>query len=189
MTIWTSKVIAAGGLALALAACDPAMMGGTPITQTQFAGGAVTLATPPGYCIDPRRTRSGADQSMAIIARCDRLGQNGGRPRPEALAVMVATAIPLPDGTGPMTTRDLAGLINDGTVDQRQDRPDIAMIRVRSDSVPDRFGPYYWRGAFRVNGQLMGVTLYAPDGSGAAGRDGADLLENLARRTRRASDA
>ena len=88
-----------------------------------------------------------------------------------------------------MTTRDLAGLINDGTVDQRRDRPDIAMIRVRSDSVPDRCGPYYWRGAFRGNGQLMGVTLYAPDGSGAAGRDGADLLENLARRTRRASDA
>jgi hypothetical protein len=175
-----------------LAACDDATMelfSKPAVTQIEMADGQVALAAPRGYCVDTARTKHAADQSFALIARCDRLGQRSNTTHTEPLAVIAISVIPQPKGTGPMTDAKLEAAQEQGTVDRRHNRPDIAMIRVTNTADRAHAGSHLWRGAFRVNGQIVGATLYAPDGSPALGNAGADLLENFARATRKATAA
>lgn len=191
MTTWISKRLAVGGLLLlGLAACEGGVglgSGAPSVTQSTIAGGDVVVAAPRGYCVDPRRSRSRSDRSLVVIARCDRLGQTSDTSGAEALAVMFITAMPLPDGTGPMRAQSLEDALEAGEITRRHNRSDIALIRVESDDLAEKFDRHFWRGAFRVNGHLIGATLYAPAGSRAAGSAGADLLEDMAQQTRRAT--
>ena len=195
MTTWISKRLIAGGvLLLGLAACEEGAgvdLGGTApaVTQSAIAGGDVMVAAPRGYCVDPRRSRSGINRSLVVMARCDRLGQESGTSGREPLAVMLVTAMPLPEGTGPMRSQSLEAALEQGQINRRHNRSDIALIRVESDDLSEKFDRHFWRGAFRVNGHLIGATLYAPVGSSAAGDRGADLLEDMAQQTRRATAA
>jgi hypothetical protein len=71
------------GLALlclaALAACDPAMLAGSAPSRARFdvAGAAVTIAAPPGWCIDPSTARKSADGAFVLLTDCGLLGKPG----------------------------------------------------------------------------------------------------------------
>ena len=71
--------LALAGL-LALAACDPATMSGAGATPTRtklnVAGRAVTIAPPPGFCIDPDSVASGADGAFVLMSDCRLLAGN-----------------------------------------------------------------------------------------------------------------
>ena len=74
---------AAAGLAglLALAACDPAAIGRrrrqASRAKLDVAGRAVTIAAPPGFCIDPDSITSGADGAFVLMSDCGLLGAAG----------------------------------------------------------------------------------------------------------------
>ena len=96
----TSEPLRAPALALAgllaLAACDPATMSGAGATPTRaklnVAGRAVTIAPPPGFCIDPESVTSGADGAFVLMSDCRLLaGNTGDGKRPPAGAAMTAS--------------------------------------------------------------------------------------------------
>jgi hypothetical protein len=71
-------LLAVAGLA-AVAACDPsALAGGTP-SRAKFnvAGAAVTIAAPPGWCIDRKSARQSADGAFVLLTDCGLLGEPG----------------------------------------------------------------------------------------------------------------
>ena len=53
--------------------------------------------------------------------------------------------------------------------------------------VLDDGDPRYWRGAFVENGHLIGLALYAPEGSRLVGGDGAEMLSRVHRQIMRLS--
>ncbi|MFT3975419.1 MAG: hypothetical protein QM699_18880 [Amaricoccus sp.] len=70
------------GLA-ALTACDPSAMGaglagGSPTRARFDVGGAgVTIAAPPGWCLDPSTVRKSADGAFVLLTDCGLLGKPG----------------------------------------------------------------------------------------------------------------
>ncbi len=66
---------------------------------------------------------------------------------------------------------------------------DLPLVRLDTsgESSVEGIAPQHWRSAFALNGQLVALALYAPDTAGNYPVAGAELLADLARRTRTAS--
>jgi len=64
---------------VALSACDPAAIGGGSPSRARFdvAGATVTIAAPPGWCIDPSTARKSADGAFVLLTDCALLGKPG----------------------------------------------------------------------------------------------------------------
>lgn len=174
---------------LTLAACStgPGSGTGAPLASMSFAGGAVVVAGPEGYCIDPATTNRQAN--VAVLASC--LILSGGEagpwvppalvtvtvgPRgsqsdlPEAAALAKAAGVPL-----------LAGGRKDGLV--------IAHLGRGGDSILPEGDSRYWRGAFVEGGRMIGLALYAPKGDALTGREGAAMLARVRASISKASAA
>jgi len=156
-------------------------------SEISLAGGQVKLVAPEGYCFDRRSIRRSAQRGFAIMARCDTLGVRGFFAAHDLALVTITTAPQTPDAAAP-TLAALAKTGGDAKVLSRQSRDGLMMIRF--DSGPHEMtdvSESYWRAAFTLNGQLVGLALYAPEGSAALSGAGAALLSDLTRRTRKAS--
>lgn len=57
-----------GATALTLIGCEPLTL--LPVTQMPVAGGAVTVAAPEGYCIDPKGTREQPMGTFVLLGNC-----------------------------------------------------------------------------------------------------------------------
>lgn len=62
-----------------VAACDPATMaaGGPSRAKFDVGGASVTIAAPPGWCIDPKAARKSADGAFVLLTDCGLLGKPG----------------------------------------------------------------------------------------------------------------
>jgi hypothetical protein len=195
MSTWTSRLLAAAGLALALAGCDEAGFPVTssdaakPLTAATLSRGAVTLAVPQGYCIDPRSLRGRAPQGFALVARCDALGAEGWYRAQHLVLITVSTA-PLRTPDFRATPDSVAKSAFPAEVLERRSVDGTALVLLR-DMVPETEGvsPVHWRGAFTLGGHLVAMSLYAPEGSTALRANGAALLAELAATSRSATAA
>lgn len=189
MSIWifNRRLILLAGLVLA--ACEPTgefgfLASGTPtssnaIKAVAMVDGAVVLAAPSGYCIDKGSLRP----AFALIARCDTLG-SGRKAAGKPLVLITAALVPQEaDDTAPKSS-DLAAVFEAENVLQTVDRKGVALVQTDSATGLDGMSKRHWRGAFEVNGVLVGLALYAPEGSDAVGTSGAMILTALADRTR-----
>ncbi len=72
--------IALAFAAMALAACDPASMGGTAPSRAtvQVAGGPLVVAGPTGFCIDRETLNTSEAGAFALLGDCGQLGGGGG---------------------------------------------------------------------------------------------------------------
>ena len=188
MSTWTSKIRALVLLMiLGVAACDelPQSFGGSAkaVKQAPMARGDVQLATPGGYCIDPRSARD----TFALIGRCDTLGVEGFFNAWE-LAIITVSTTPVAPGTINPRAAELAAAPDAGEVLTSIQRESIALVQLRrATSSIAGVGDVYWRTAFVLNNQLVSATLYAPPESAALGREGARILESTVRATQRAT--
>lgn len=161
--------------------------GTQPHAQAGFARGGIVLVPPKGFCIDSSGIRRTGNEGFAMMARCDALGVRGffGNRSP---AVITATIGPQPEGAPPPAAADLARL--SGAAHVHEERSDLLLPLVRLEgaegSLPGA-APVHWRGALVLDGHLLSVALYAPEGSGGLKDQGAMLLNDLARRTLDAS--
>ncbi len=192
MSIWICKPAMAMAIAMALAGCDGATglapsAASRQVTEVEMAGGQITLATPTGYCIDPGSVRKSPKAGFALVARCDTLDAHGFSAARE-LALITVT-------TGPLATKSLSPSLEDLTravapakILERTTRNGLPMVRLETDdgSVGD-VSPQHWRTAFALNGQMVGLALYAPETSGAMDTEGPAVLSDMVYRTRRAS--
>lgn len=181
LAVATLTLKGCGDLALPGAATGPS-------ETVAMAGGAVQLATPPGYCVDRRALRQSPRQGFALIARCDRLGARGFAAG-QRLALITVTTLRRGAAASPPTLDALAAAAAPAEVLERRMAGDLPMLRLRTpDGAAARdLSPQHWRTAFALNGHLVGLTLYAPEGSAALGAEGMTILGETAMRIRRAS--
>ncbi|MFK7750907.1 MAG: hypothetical protein AB8B51_00015 [Sedimentitalea sp.] len=158
------------------------------LAETALAGKDIMLAAPDGYCIDRRSLKRAKKASFAVVARCDSLGVEGYYDVFD-LALITITTAPFPKDAARPGASDLI----------RAGAPAKSLDELTSGGVPfvrlalgghqtENVSPEHWRGIFVLNGHLVALGLYAPDGSPALDRDGAYLLSDLARLTRRATE-
>ncbi len=200
MSTWTFRSLFALSAALLLAGCEelegqlPAALSSSfatsrGITQVPLAGGAVQLTAPPGYCVDRRSLRRNAQGAFALLARCDTMGGPSSSRRYE-LALLAVTTRPMTASTQPPTKEGLARAASPARVITSAGNRELPIVLLDGGApIQPAVSSRHWRGAFLLNQQIVGVSLYAPEGSPALERKGAELIGELAVRTRRASAA
>ncbi len=150
-----------------------------PLAQAKLAGGDVVAAGPEGYCLDPKTVQSRASRGFALIASCQILsgGAVGNWAEPVLITVTVGPKGALDDLPSPAALAQaagaelLAGETAPGFVAANLDRGGDALL--------DGGDKHYWRGAFVLNGRLVGLALYAPEGSSYAAQQGGGMLARV----------
>ncbi|MHA6346635.1 dihydroxy-acid dehydratase [Roseivivax sp. CAU 1761] len=159
-----------------------------PIRRAALAGGEVVVAGPDGYCIDPVTLKGTAREGVVILASCRIL--SGGRTGPEVAPALITVTVgarePAPVLPDPPTLAGIAG----APLASGETRGGFSLAQISEGG--GRFfegsDGRYWRGAFVLRSRLVALALYAPAGSPlAAGRRGAELLDQVQRAIRAAS--
>ena len=176
------QALACAALLLALPACLAPLAGPQePVTEATLGRGAVHLSAPRGYCIDAgslRRLAGGG--GFALLAPCTQLSDAHGFAA--APALMTVSVMPQgADAAAPDAAR-LAAAVAPAPVGAQGQGAEMAYAQVMQggDLALPGGDPRHWRGTKAVAGHLASLALYAPEGSGLAGRDGRLLLVDLA---------
>jgi len=201
------------GLA-ALAACDPATMaavgaGGASASRARVvvAGAPVTIAAPPGFCIDAGSTSQGADGAFVLMSDCALLGRSAAGRTPVGAALTASVSTGGFAGEGDTAAGSLADLAEfaqtrEGrTVLGRSGQPDrvrILATQLKGDVlyvlVEDRgaqplagIDRQFWRAFLEVNGRLVALSVLGFEGAGVGPQDALNQLAALARTTQAAN--
>lgn len=192
MNTWTFRVVVVGACLALTAACQPIgalSVSSAPkeqVTHAALAAGNVQLVAPFGYCVDERSVRVRASESFAMLARCDTLGMRGFSAAQD-LALITVTVVGTDDTSQP-TANGLAASAAPARVLDQKTHDGLPFVRLKgSGHEVDGASPEHWRSAFVMNGQLIGLALYANEGSPALSGEGALILSDLAKQTRKAS--
>ncbi len=156
----------------------------TPLARVDLAGGDIVVAGPEGYCIDPETTQTRRGAGFAVIASCQLISQ--GRTGPSVPpAVVTVTAGPRGAATDLPSGAVLAEAANAVLLDSTQ-RDGLVTVHLASrGELPLGDGDTrYWRGAFSVNGRLVGLALYVPEGSALSGSRGERMLRQVTEQIR-----
>lgn len=158
-------------------------------SQARFAKGNVILVAPRGYCIDAKTLRQDSDGGFALLPRCNFLQGSSWFGRDKA-AVITATIGKATEAAAP-STADLARTAEGAKLLYYDDKGLLPLVRLQwhGHGATGNSGASadHWRGAFVLNGHLVVLALYAPEGSDLLGRPGADLLTEMTRRSQQAS--
>jgi len=150
-----------------------------PLARATLARGDVVVAGPEGYCLDPETTTSRRGRGFAVIASCRILSQ--GRTGADVPPVIVTVTVGPRGGNETLPTGvDLATAANGVLLDSGE-RDGLVTVHLASrDPMPfDDSSTRYWRGAFWQNGHLVGLALYAPEGSPFTEARGARMLRDV----------
>lgn len=195
--------LALGIAGLALAACDPATLaasGNPSRAEVTVAGRSVTIATPPGLCIDGKSTTVNADGAFLLISDCGLLGARGADTRiPAALTASVSSgglggegddeAATLDDLEAFIATRDGLALLGRSGQDGRVRalatlrRGDVLYVLVEDRGAQPVAGieREFWRAFLEVNGRITVLSVLNFEGSGLGAQASLDQLSALAR--------
>lgn len=207
MSTWTSKRLAAAAAALlVLAGC--AGLGASPPKTRAVAGGAVIVAGPRGYCIDPFGSRERGESSFVLLASCAAISGDATIPRPLFPALLTATVTPKPPGTGPVaeqgaaleryfaTPQGRAAMARDGTPESveivetlSRDGLFIVHARDRTTAADDAMTPDRWRAIFDLNGQIVSASATTTDNRPFSRAAGLALILRFARSIHEATRA
>lgn len=208
MSTWISDRLSARGFVRAVALTAVLPLGGClggdsgalgflasgnePVTndalrKVRMYDGDVIVQGPAGYCIDRRTLRRGRDGGFVLLASCESLsGLRGQEVEPLLMTISV-----LPDSAGAArpSAAEIAQLMAPAQVIATHETTDVTLVHFASGGtgVLDGGDARHWRGGMMLNGHLIGLALYAREGSPMAGKDGRALLTDLARTIRRAS--
>lgn len=197
MNTWTCKTGAAFIALSILAACEGGsatdLMGtlasindkpnAEALSQAPMAFGAVTLVPPSGYCIDGESLRP----RFALLARCDKLGGDGGSNGAPIGVMTVSLAsvgkdTPLPSLSETATAFDLTR-----TADPVATANSV-VFRATGPAIDPNLSDEHWRGSALVNGQMIGVALYGRPNGAATSGEGRQLVAELIKRTEESNE-
>lgn len=184
---------------LGLAACDgTGMMSGSPTRTTlNVAGQPVTLAAPPGFCIDSSSTSVTAEGAFVLMSDCALLGSAGDAERRRIGAALTASVSAGGlAGEGDDPAQDLAGLAEFAATPEgravlgrsgRSDHVRILATETRRDVlyllVEDR-GPQpvagidrrFWRAFLELDGRMTVLSVLGFEGAGIDPQQGLNHL-------------
>jgi hypothetical protein len=194
MNTWNSKPIAALSIIVLLSACDvtdtgtsllanitppaDAALPAVPLTQALMMRGNVTLVPPNGYCIDAESL----SQSFALMARCDTLGAaTGGAGAPTGvLTVSLTRSKKNADLPTPQEVTTATGL---GTPENTRTKDSSVVFKTTGSAPSPDLSPEHWRSVSKIGNYIMGAALFGPKDRRAVSPEGADLLEEMIKRT------
>lgn len=172
---------------LFLAGCLEARPGGgdRAVESVTFPGGLV-VAGPDGYCIDGDATRR--SDGFALLASCRALSDLDDLPWVEP-AILTVTESEAAAGTP--SAEVLAEALAPADLLSRRvvDGLAIAHVARGGEAALPGGDPKHWRAVLRLGDRLLGLAVYAPEGSSAAGTGGERLIRALAARIRAATVA
>lgn len=194
-----ARTLAGLAALLALAACDPAMMGAASNRATvTVAGRNIAIVAPPGFCIDPTTTNVSSSGAFLMASDCALLG---GAPVAEGDAGLpvgaVLTASVSASEGGPASLADVARFSETAqgraTLSRsgRGDRVRVLATRTRRDVlyilIEDR-GPQpiagidsrFWRAFLDVSGQMTVLSVLGFEGAGVDATEGLALIQRFA---------
>ncbi|MEM7732375.1 MAG: hypothetical protein AAF280_06265 [Pseudomonadota bacterium] len=154
------------------------------LRTTTLYDGDVVVVGPPGYCIDKKSMRKRKTQGFVILASCESL--SGVRGQEVEPVIMTLTVLPDRAGVTRPRAAAVAASMPDLQVIDSVDLNELSLVHFASGGNAAFQGkdPKHWRGALAINGHLIGLALYARQGSSAAEEDGQDLLVALAQNTK-----
>ncbi|MFN0115580.1 MAG: hypothetical protein ACKVPY_12975 [Paracoccaceae bacterium] len=210
MSTWTSRGRAPAALAAlaGLAACVmPGPSGGGGATALPVAGGAVTIAGPPGYCADRAGSRDDGTRAFVLLGSCAALapgpfatgpanpailtasvlgqGLAGGEPMGAVLPEM-ARFFGSAEGRAALSRAGRAATVEVAGVERSAD---TLFLRVR-DTAPMAgvaVEPEYWRAVLLIRGRIVTLSVLAPAAAPLSAAGKRATLDAFVARVRRAS--
>jgi hypothetical protein len=208
----TSEASGAAALALAalaLAGCDAAALpGGSPTRlRVDVAGEPLTIAAPPGFCIDRRSTTVSEDGAFVLMSDCGLLGagRGGGTPVGAALTASVSAGPIGGEGDDPVQSledlREFAATPEGRAVVGRGGRSDrvrilaarqrdgvlYLLVEDRSSAAIAGIDRQFWRAFMDVNGRMTALSVLGFEGAGLDAQQGLNHLAALAAAIRQAN--
>lgn len=152
----------------------------SPLKQAALFDGRIMLQAPEGYCIDAQSLRSGGRGAFALIASCANL--SGAPSEAVPPAVITLTALPRRLLAQAPKVEDLAESAAPAKVLMSDQQPGFSLVQLSEggDAALPGGDPRYWRAGMLVNGHIVGLALYGPEGSEITGESGKKLLVGVA---------
>lgn len=159
------------------------------LPRANLFGGRVVVAGPDGYCIDCQSLSRNRGGAFVLIASCESL--TGEREKLVEPAVLTISVLPAQAGATPPDAEALAALATGARILQSADDDGLSYVQLSSggDSLLPEGDPRHWRGSLLINDHLVGLAVYGPSGSTAAGALGGELLRTQAQIIRQLSPA
>lgn len=176
------RVASALAACLVLVAClEGAAPGEATVARLSVAGGAVTVAGPRGYCVDPARSGEDEDGAFVLLGPCDALAGTANRvPAPQVRAMLSATVAPAGTGPGVAESLDLLesyfadeagrallsreGVAETVTIRTMARDGDALILHVsdtsRAEGPP--LAPEYWRALIGVGDRMVTLNVWTP---------------------------
>lgn len=177
------SLAALGGLMMMLAGCVPGTFGTAQVAQsrTTLANGALTVAAPKGWCVDPRSLRNSGAGGFALFGNCAAISDNPEDARAPLPALLSVTVGPpaIEDEAGKLSKARLekigsffrsdigraalarSGEAGDVTIDRSEIVHDILMLRVTDRSASGRppVAKTYLRGITDLSGRITALSV------------------------------
>lgn len=162
------------------AVSDPAEQ--RALRRVSVAQGRVVIEPPRGYCVDPASLGNRPAAAFALIASCQSLTGRLIGPAVEP-AVITLSVVPARNGAGLPGAEQLAGVLGDDVKISEIEAQGIRIVQVEGGEATPADGrdERHWRAVLRVNDRLVGLALYAAQGSSLSGPAGASLLRTIGR--------
>jgi hypothetical protein len=206
-----SDLARAGALALAgltLIACDPSMFPGATSSRARVnvAGQAITIAAPPGFCVDAGSTSQSADGAFVLMSDCALLGgpSSGRPPIGAALTASVSTGGFAGEGDAGSSLVDLqafAATPDGRAVLGRSGQP--GRVRILNSQVRDGvlyvlvedrgtlpiagIDRQFWRAFLEVHDRMIALSELGFEGAGIGPQEGLNQMAALAASIRAAN--
>lgn len=182
MTLTRTRHRLAALMLMALTGCED-FVSGAGLRETQVLGGALTIAAPAGYCIDPKASVTRGSAVVALIGRCTARGEVA----PAVVSVTVgqaASAGVLVSGPVALarfltSSQGRRLLARDGVAGH------VAVIETRISKgalfvhLNDRSAGEYWRAILALRGRLVTVSASGTDGAPLTPVQGLTLVQQV----------
>lgn len=160
------------------------------LREAEMAGGTIVIKPPRGYCVDPRSFRDRASGGFAIVGSCASLTGEATGVFVEPAIITISTT-PAVEGEVSTDSRAFQTALGRGQILRAINREDgLSLLHVNGGArIPPSADPRHWRGLMALNGQVIGLALYAATDSSMTGDAGMRMMIALADAIRRDSPA
>lgn len=206
MRIFERAAAAAAALA-GLSACDPSAVGaGADSATVTVSGRDVTVAAPPGFCVDPASTNVGATGAFVMVTDCGLVGGRGAEGDAVPAGAAMTASVSAGGGAPARSLAEIerfARTVEGRAALGRSGRPDAVRIRaarIRDDVLyllVEDGGPQpmdgverqFWRAFLEVEGRMTVLSVLGFEGAGVGPSEGLAYVQSFADAIRRANPA
>jgi hypothetical protein len=188
--------LAAAAAFLALAACDPAAMGGMSNRVSVPVGGrSVAIVAPAGFCVDRASTNVSATGAFVLASDCALLAGRAPAAGATSVGAVLTASVSAGDGARSLseiaafstTSRGRAALGRSGRsagvrIRATQTRNDVLYLLIEDRGPQPIAGiePQFWRAFLDLQGQLTVLSVLGFQGAGVGAIEGFAIIQAFA---------